>query len=249
MTDAVRAVTALVLEHAAQHGAPVVVGVAGAVAVGKTTFAQALECALAAAPAGSSPARRVEVVGTDGFLLPNAELAARGLTARKGFPESYDAPALRAFVAQMRSGAEARVPVYSHRVYDVVPNEERVVLPSDVVIVEGVNALAALPGLLDVAVYVEADEADVESWYLARFRELRRAAADDPHSFYRGFAGMTDADADAVARHVWREINVVNLHEHIEPSREHAHCVVAKARDHSVRSVTIREGAGGGNAV
>jgi type I pantothenate kinase len=249
MTDAVRAVTEVVLAHEAQHGVPVVVGVAGAVAVGKTTFAEALRCGLAAALTPSPRARRVEVVGTDGFLLTNAELAAQGLTTRKGFPESYDVPALRDFVAKVRSGTEARVPVYSHDVYDILADEECVLPATDVVIMEGVNALAALTGLLDVAVYIDAEEADVESWYLARFRELRLAATDDPHSFYRGFAAMTEDDADTIARQVWREINIVNLHEHIEPSREHAHCVVAKARDHSVRSVTIREGTGGGDAV
>jgi len=237
VSDAVDAVVDLVRAHRARSDTPTVVGIAGAVAVGKSLFAEQTRSALTALPGAGC----VEIVATDGFLLSNAVLAERGLLMRKGFPESYDTASLRDFASAVRAGAgPLHVPVYSHEVYDILPGAVRELGPVDVVIIEGVNALSALPDLLDVAVYLDADAGDIEAWYVTRFHELRSAARDDPNSFYRGLVAMTDDDADAIARQVWREVNAVNLREHIEPSRRHAHCIVAKAADHTVRSVILR---------
>jgi type I pantothenate kinase len=212
---------------------PLVVGIAGGVAAGKSTLAEELAAALT----GRGVA--VEVVTTDDFLQPNAVLDARGLLWRKGFPETYDVDALRAFVDALRSGVpEVEIPVYSHDVYDVVPGVRRVLVASDVVIIEGVNALSALGGRLDLSIYVDVDEALLEQWFMDRFRMLCEAARDDPTSFYRMFVGRADHEVDAIAHQVWREVNLVNLRGHIAPSRARADRVVVKGPDHAV--VTIR---------
>ena len=197
-------------------------------AVGKSTLAAALAESLRPA--------RVEVVATDGFLLPNAELAARGLLAQKGFPASYDDDAIDAFVEDLRAGRPASVPVYSHANYDRVPGEVTTVAGADVVIVEGVNALQpSLAAALDLAVYLDADEALVRSWYVARFLEQIVVAEDDETSFYRGFVGLDEAGRRSLAEQVWEGVNLVNLVEHIEPTRANAHVVVVKGEGHRFR--------------
>ena len=204
------------------------VGIAGPVAVGKSTLAAALAEALAPA--------RVEVVATDGFLLPNAELAARGLLAQKGFPASYDTDAIDAFVADLRAGRPASVPVYSHATYDRVPGEVTTVEDVDVVIIEGVNALQPeLAAAIDLAVYLDADEALVRSWYVNRFLEQIVLAETDESSFYRGFVGLDDAGRRALDEQVWEGVNLVNLVEHIEPTRANAHVVAVKGEGHRFR--------------
>jgi type I pantothenate kinase len=205
------------------------------VAVGKSVLADALRASLVEA------GHRVAVVSTDGFLLPNAVLAARGLEARKGFPESYDLERLVEFLDALRSGAtEVAVPVYSHEHYDVVAGEERVLADLGVVIVEGVNALQSpIAEELDVAVYVDADEAHVLRWYTERF-QLLRAGDLESHPFYAAFASLTDADLTGVAELVWREVNGQNLRQHILPSRDRADVVVTKGADHAVVSITSR---------
>lgn len=229
MTDATAVVRPFV---DACSRAPVVVGIAGAVASGKTTLAVGLRDDL--------PDQRVDVVSTDGFLLPNAELGARGLLARKGFPESYDVAALRAFLVGARDARlPLRVPCYSHVTYDV--EGEREVPPVDVLIVEGVNVLSAAADLLDVGVYVDADEADLASWFRARFLELTAEAAHDPSSFYRAFQGLDDAGVAGVADDVWRSVNLPNLRDHIAPSAALARVVIHKAADHAVRTVDVRD--------
>jgi type I pantothenate kinase len=214
------------------HAGPVVVGIAGGVASGKTVLAEELRAALGPAS--------VDVVSTDGFLLPNRELAERGLAARKGFPESYDLAALRAFVEAARAGRlPRRVPHYSHRIYDV--DGDREVPAVDVLVVEGVNVLAAVPDLLDVAVYVEVDETLLESWFRQRFLALVAAGRDDPASFYRSLASMGDEALAALADQVWRGVNLVNLREHVAPSRRHADLVITKGPDHTVLDVEVRD--------
>lgn len=237
MTDAIGDLADLV--HARiRPGIPVVVGIAGGVAAGKSTLAGDLAAALTGRGAA------VEVVTTDGFLLPNAALDERGLLWRKGFPETYDVDALRAFVDALRGGApDIEIPVYSHEVYDVVPGAHRRVRRCDVVIVEGVNALSALGGHLDLAIYVDVDEVLLEQWFMDRFRLLCEAARDDPASFYRTFVGRADHEVDAIAREVWREVNLVNLREHISPSRVFADRVVVKGPGHAVLTVRAREDA------
>jgi type I pantothenate kinase len=236
MIDAPRLLADLARARRRADSTPVVVGVAGAVASGKTTLASAL------GRAASDEGTKADVVTTDGFLLPNAVLAARGLSARKGFPESYDVDALCSFVDALHDGAvEVVVPRYSHETYDVIEGEPLEVGSDAVVVVEGCNAISALGARLDLAVYLHAEEADLERWYVARFHELCDEARDDAASFYRRFVTMSFDAVDSLARQTWRDINLVNLREHIAPSRDLADCVVVKGPDHAVISVDMRD--------
>jgi type I pantothenate kinase len=241
MREAARLLTELAQRRKRADGAAVVVGVAGAVASGKSTLAA--EVGRAATSSGVP----TDVVSTDGFLLPNAVLSERGLLMHKGFPESYDVDALRSFVEQVHKGVdEVTVPQYSHEVYDVVPGAPLMIEADAVIVVEGVNALSALADLLDYCVYLHAAEADLERWYVERFHRLCEEARDDPSSFYRQFAGMSFDDVDTLARRTWRNINLVNLREHILPSRALADCVVIKGPDHAVVDVEVRDDQAGG---
>lgn len=236
MIDAPRLLADLARARRRVDGTPVVVGVAGAVASGKSTLAGAL------GRAASANGIEADVVTTDGFLLPNAVLAERGLTMRKGFPESYDVDALCMFVDALHGGAtEVVVPRYSHETYDVVEGEPLEVGSDAVVVVEGVNAISALGKRLDLAVYLHAEEADLERWYVVRFHVLCDEARDDAASFYRRFVEMSFDDVEALARQTWRAINLVNLREHIAPSRDLADCVVVKGPDHAVTAVEVRD--------
>lgn len=212
---------------------PFVVGVTGAVAAGKSTLAAALVAEIGAWP--ETP--RVEVVSTDGFLRPNAELDAAGLTRRKGFPETYDTPAMTAALNAIRRGA-ATFPVYSHLTYDLDPSLARRIDPPDVLIVEGLGFSAATP--LDVLVYLDAEEADVEAWYVRRFLKFWEAGRTDAASFYARFAGLDVAGATKLAGVVWASINLPNLHEHIAPLREISDVVVRKGPDHKIVGIEVR---------
>ncbi len=234
MTDALAKVAAVVRDRRVD-GRTVVVGIAGAVASGKSTLAMQVRDALV--PLGA------DVVSTDGFLLDNATLEARGLLMHKGFPDSYDVEAMKRFVAAVRAGTAAvPAPVYSHEIYDVLTDEHQIVDRPDVLIIEGVNVLSALASLLDLGVYLDADEADLEAWYVKRFFDLADEARHDPVSFYSAFATMPAERVRATAESVWRGVNLVNLHENIAPSRALADCVVSKAHDHTVREVWLRGG-------
>ena len=212
--------------------APVVIGIAGSVAVGKSTFAAALVDGLREF--------RVEVVGTDGFLYPNAVLAERQIESRKGFPESYDESAVVSFIEALRSwDGSASVPVYSHTAYDVVAGERRVIGSPDICIIEGVNALQ-FADHLDLAIYLDADEADLINWYATRFSEICDAAVDDPTSFYSGWSLFSEKERREMAESFWYGINHPNLLEYIAPSAAHADLVVRKAHDHSIASVEWR---------
>jgi type I pantothenate kinase len=211
------------------------VWISGSVAVGKSTAARALATLLAAHERVGAGA--VAQVTTDGFLYPNAELAARGIMERKGFPESFDVARLQAFLDALHSGApEVRAPVYSHELYDVT-DEELVVRGAKVVVLEG---LPVVEQPIDLALYLDAEEADIEQWYVDRFLVLRREAVEDEDSFFRMFAGMDQHDAEVVAREVWTQINLVNLREHIAPARDRADVVFEKGPDHAVRRVRLR---------
>jgi len=195
MIDAAAVLAERALARRDADGDAVIVGVAGSVAVGKSTLAAELGDAVAST--GSS----VHVLTTDAFLHSNAVLSEQGLLMRKGFPESYNLPALVAFVAVMRArSATVTVPVYSHDTYDIVAGEHDPIPASDVVVIEGVNALSALGTSLDLAVYIEADERDIETWYLERFHRLCAAARDNERSFYRMFVAMPVDDVDTIAR-------------------------------------------------
>jgi type I pantothenate kinase len=219
---------------AASGGSPFLVSVVGSVAVGKSTTAAALRALLASAP----PGHRVDVVATDGFLFSNRELAARGLTERKGFPESYDLEALARFLDDVRGNQmPVHAPLYSHAVYDVVA-ETQVVDHPDIVILEG---MPLANDRVDLSVYLDAAERDIEQWYISRFIALCRAATDDDASFFRHFAGYTEDQAMAFAHEVWATINSVNLRDHILPTRDLCDVILEKGPDHAVRRVRLRE--------
>jgi type I pantothenate kinase len=212
---------------------PHVVGVGGAVAVGKSTIARELASDFAAR------GRRVDVVATDAFLFPNAVLAERELTYRKGFPETYDWDAVAAFVDAVKSGTgSVEVPVYSHTIYDIVPEQTTVINEADLVVLEGVTALQSrVAGKLDAAIYIDADESDVKRWFVDRFVTLVDEARSGAESFYRIFAAMSDDEVRHVASDTWEGINGPNLHEHIEPTRANASIVVVKGPGHEIVSV------------
>ncbi|MEY2462761.1 MAG: type pantothenate kinase [Acidimicrobiaceae bacterium] len=222
---------------------PYVIGIAGSVAVGKSTTARILQELLSRWPAHP----RVELVTTDGFLYPNRELEARGLMGRKGFPESYDTRRLVEFLSAVKAGeAEVAAPVYSHVRYDVT-DEQQVVRQPEIVIVEGLNVLQpaasaelVVSDFFDFTIYVDADEDDIERWFLERLQAFRSTVFNDPSSFFHQYAGMTDAEVEAFAREVWSSINGVNLHENILPTRARAQLVLNKGPDHRVRRVLLR---------
>ncbi|HET7684304.1 MAG TPA: type I pantothenate kinase [Marmoricola sp.] len=228
---------------------PFVIGLAGSVAVGKSTTARLLSEMLAHWPAHP----QVALVTTDGFLYSNAELIRRGILHRKGFPESYDRKALLRFVMDIKSGKdEVEAPVYSHLTYDVT--DEKVIIKSpDIVIVEGLNVLQPAPvapdgrtGLavsdfFDFSIYVDAARSDIEGWYVDRFLRLRETAFRDPASYFAKYAGLTHDEAVVEARRIWNEINGPNLAQNVAPTRSRATLVLRKDRDHSVRWVRLRK--------
>ena len=226
---------------------PFIIGVAGSVAVGKSTVARLLKEMLSRWP--STP--RVELVTTDGFLHSNAELERRNLMHRKGFPESYDRLALLKFVADIKSGVErVSAPVYSHLSYDIVPGAEVVIESPDVVIVEGLNVLqppvmgqeVALSDYFDFKIYVDAEVENVTKWFIGRFEQLREGAFTNPKSYFHRYAEMPFADALARANEIWRTINLPNLLENIQPTRSRATLVLRKGSNHAVESVLLRKG-------
>lgn len=225
---------------------PFVIGLAGSVAVGKSTTSRILQALLARWP--DHPA--VDLITTDGFLFPNAVLESRGLMQRKGFPESYDRARLVRFLQDVKSGVpEVHGPVYSHQRYDIVPDATQIVRRPDVVIVEGLNVLQAPPAadgplfasdFFDFSIYVDADEAEIERWYVARFFKLRETVFRDPSSYFHRYATLTEAEARDTAARIWREINGRNLRENILPTRPRAHLILQKGPDHLVQSVRLR---------
>jgi len=229
---------------------PFVIGIAGSVAVGKSTTARVLRELMARWP--SSP--RVELVTTDGFLHSNAVLRSRGLLERKGFPESYDRRALRQFIADVKSGApEVTAPVYSHVTYDIVPGERITVRQPDVLIIEGLNVLQpasprdldetalAVSDYFDVSIYVDAQAHDVRRWYVERFLSLRATAFSRPDSYFRNYADLSDAEATDRAGRIWDATNAPNLARNIAPTRSRATIILHKGADHQVETVQMRK--------
>lgn len=222
---------------------PYVIGVAGSVAVGKSTFSRILQALLARWP--DHP--QVDLVTTDGFLHPNHVLEQRGLMNRKGFPESYDTRRLIEFLRELKSGAaQASAPVYSHVVYDIVPGDDVVVRQPDIVILEGLNVLQVgdadefVSDYFDFSIFIDADEADIEEWYVQRFLKLCETVFQDPASFFQNYAHLGHDEAVATARYIWHEINGKNLRENIDPTKLRASLLLRKDVNHRVTSVSLR---------
>lgn len=229
---------------------PFVIAVAGSVAVGKSTVSRLLQELLRQAP--DSP--KVDLVTTDGFLRPNAELQRRGMLARKGFPQSYDRKKLLRFLMDVKSGDEhVEAPVYSHSKYDIIEGESIVVESPDILIIEGLNVLQparvekdgraglSVSDFFDFSVFVDADETDIKSWFTERFLELKRRCTGAPDDFYTQFLHMNDEQATQFAHGVWDEINGPNLRHNIEPTKGRATAILRKGPDHHIEEISIRK--------
>jgi type I pantothenate kinase len=236
--------------HRRDRRVPFIIGIAGSVAVGKSTTARALRALLAR----WTDHPRVDLITTDGFLLPNAELERRGIMNRKGFPESFDTTRLLNFLGDVKSGREtAEAPVYSHFHYDVLPNQKIVIERPDILIVEGLNVLqpARMPkdgdavpfvsDFFDFSIYIDADPKVIEEWYVARFLKLRGTAFRDPGAYFHRYASLTTEEATVRALEIWRTINLKNLDENILPTRRRARLILRKGRDHHVESGALRK--------
>lgn len=247
-TQGLHRASATFLQHTEER-APYIIGVAGSVAVGKSTTARLLKALLARWP--SSP--KVDLVTTDGFLLSNAELEARGLMERKGFPESYDRVKFLKFLSAIKAGEpQVEAPLYSHLVYDVLPGEAQIVDRPDILIVEGLNILQTgetpksgrpllfASDFLDFSIYVDAEEPFVRQWFVERFMTLRATAFQDPNSFFHRFTKMSDEEARDLGGRVWTSINLPNLTENILPTRGRADLILAKGADHGVVEIALR---------
>ena len=229
---------------------PYVIGIAGSVAVGKSTTARVLQALLSRWP--DHP--KVDLVTTDGFLYNSRTLEERGLLRRKGFPESYDQKRLVRFLTDVKSGKpEVSAPVYSHLIYDIVPGEWQHVRRPDILILEGLNVLqtreprvagsrsrAFVSDFFDFSIYVDAAESTIENWYVARFLKLRETVFIDPRSYFRRYADLTPDEAVETAHSIWREINAPNLHENIKPTRERAQLILRKGPGHVMENVRLR---------
>ncbi|MDP9805861.1 type I pantothenate kinase [Trueperella bonasi] len=227
---------------------PWIVGIAGSVAVGKSTAARLLQQLLSRWP--HTP--NVGLVPTDGFLHPNEVLKERGLMGRKGFPESYDRRALIDFLHRVKSGEEeVDVPVYDHVSYNIVPGEKIVIRKPDILIVEGLNVLQpahpksrpqlAVSDYFDFSIYMDASEASLREWYVSRFRSLRSTAFSHEDSYFRSYANLSDDEAEATAHQIWSSINLPNLRENIAPTRSRATVILTKGEQHRIEKIALRK--------
>jgi len=227
---------------------PYIIGIAGSVAVGKSTFSRVLRALLACWPAHP----KVSLVTTDGFLLPNGQLEARGLMRRKGFPESYNQRMLLQFLADIKAGVpKVSAPVYSHLHYDIIPGAMQYVERPDILMIEGLNVLQSpdesrdgsrlfVSDFFDFSIYLDAGEQLVERWYIERFLRLRDTVFQNKSSYFHRYSELNETEAVETARQIWEEINLLNLRENIGPTRERAHLILEKSADHQVRNVMLR---------
>ena len=229
---------------------PYIISIAGSVAVGKSTTARVLQALLSRWPGH----RKVELITTDGFLHPNAVLKERGLMKKKGFPQSYDMHRLVKFVSDLKSGAsQVTAPVYSHLIYDVIPDGDKVVQQPDILILEGLNVLQSgmdyphdphhvfVSDFVDFSIYVDAEEDLLQRWYVNRFLKFRQGAFTDPNSYFHHYAQLPEDQADNIAGSLWREINCLNLKENILPTRERASLIMTKSGNHAVEKLRLRK--------
>jgi len=229
---------------------PYVIGIAGSVAVGKSTTARLLQALLSRWPEH----RTVELITTDGFLHPNKVLQERGLMKKKGFPQSYDMHSLVRFVSEIKSGAQqVTAPVYSHLIYDIIPDGNKTVEQPDILILEGLNVLQSgmdyphdphrvfVSDFVDFSIYVDAPEELLQGWYINRFLKFRQGAFSDPNSYFHNYAKLSEPEAINIATQLWREINGLNLQENILPTRERASLIMTKSANHAVESVRLRK--------
>lgn len=236
--------------HRTSRHVPYVIGIAGSVAVGKSTTARVLRKLLSMGK--SQP--KVQLLTTDGFLLPNATLKERGILDKKGFPESYDARRLINFLANVKSGkANLEVPVYSHLYYDIMPGEVQIIDQPDVLIVEGINVLQvpdrrtgerrriSVSDFFDFSIYVDASERNIRRWYIERFIRLQETAFSNPESFFYRYATLPEEEATRIAKEIWESINLKNLLENILPTRLRSTLILEKSADHHVRGVRLRK--------
>ena len=225
-----------------------IIGLGGSVAVGKSTFARVLRACLAQWPDHA----KVDLVTTDGFLYPNRVLEERGLMRKKGFPESYDQRRLLRFLADIKAGvSRVTAPVYSHLHYDIVPERLQAIERPDILILEGLNVLQSpelgrtasrvfVSDFFDFSIYLDADEKTVRQWYVERFMRLRETVFQNPSSYFHRYAGLTDEEAAKTAERIWEEINLPNLRDNIEPTRERAHLILEKGASHGVEHIGLR---------
>lgn len=228
---------------------PYIIGVAGSVAVGKSTFSRILQVLISRL----SDFGAVDLVTTDGFLYPNKTLEKKDLMERKGFPESFNVRALFDFLSEIKSGKDrVRAPVYSHLTYDIVENEEIVIDNPDILILEGINVLQPprikdniiepiISDFFDFSIYLDAEEPHIRKWYIERFLELRSTAFNQEGAFFNRFANLKDEEAVDVANSIWEEINLKNLEENILPTRNRASLIAKKGKDHNINELWIRK--------
>ncbi|MFU2181862.1 type I pantothenate kinase [Streptococcus pluranimalium] len=225
-----------------QH--PFIIGVSGSVAVGKSTTSRLLQLLLSR----SHPDARVELVTTDGFLYPNQQLVEKGILNRKGFPESYDMPKLLNFLDAIKTNGTANIPIYSHEIYDIVPDQLQTIEAPDFLIVEGINVFQNpqnehlyMTDYFDFSIYIDASVEHIESWYLERFSKLLTIAEKDPNNYYHRFTQLPHNEVLDIARDTWKTINLVNLQDYIEPSRNRADVILHKSANHKIDEIYLKK--------
>ena len=223
---------------------PFIIGVSGSVAVGKSTTSRLLQILLSRTFSNAT----VELVTTDGFLYPNAHLQEQNLLKRKGFPESYNMELLLDFLDNIKNGQNYQIPVYSHEIYDIVPDEKQSVTAADFVIVEGINVFQNpqnerlyMTDFFDFSIYVDAEVENIETWYLDRFKKLLTLAKEDPNNYYHPFTSQPENKVMEFAQNVWKSINLVNLQDYIEPTRNRAEIILHKTENHEIDEIYLKK--------